>query len=255
MKPVAAFAAGLWTGALVIAAIGLLYFQRWAGSISKPAVPAQDQWEAQLAGLNQENARLAAEAQRLRETVVELRRRPAAEAVRRIPFRRTPAAPDLAPWILESARNSDAQSLPKLEQAALQNNLDALDALAVLAEQDNAETLERVASSPALHSVSKQRAAQLLGATVELNPHAEELLLVLVRNDSSWALMAALGLETPRFVTRLGSVPPARVKTDPALRLRIVASLRAAVTDETVAVRLDEARATIAEHATTVDPP
>ena len=255
MKPVAAFAAGLWTGALVIAAIGLLYFQRWTGAGSKPAAPAQDQWEAQLAGLNQENARLAAEAQRLRETVVELRRRPAEEAVRRIPFRRTPMAPDLAPWILESARNPDAQSLPKLEQAALQNNLDALDALAVLAEQDNAETLGRVAASPALNSTCKQRAAQLLGATVELNPHAEELLLALVSNDPSWALMAAVGLETPRFVTRLGMAPPARMKADPALRLRILTSLRAAVTDETVAARLEEARAKITERATPVDQP
>ena len=81
MKPVAAFAVGLWTGALVMTAVGLLYFRLWAGALGKPAVPAQDQAESQMAGLKQESARLAAEAQRLRETVVDLRNRPAAEPV------------------------------------------------------------------------------------------------------------------------------------------------------------------------------
>ena len=245
MKPAAAFAVGLWTGALVMTAVGLLYFQRWAGATGKPAVPAQDQLESQLAGLKQENARLTAEAQRLRETVAELRSRPVAETVRRIPFRRSP----VEPWIMEATNNPDAQSLARLEQAALQNNLDALDALAVLADRDNSAALVRVAAAPTLNPAGKQRAALLLGATVELNPQAEELLLAQAGTDPDWVRLAVTGLETPRLVTRLGITPPPQIKSDYALRLRIVTGLRAAVTDESLAARLDQARAKLDQRA------
>lgn len=255
MKPVAAFAVGLWTGALVMTAVGGLYFSLWAGAAGKPAAPVQDQLEAQLAGLKQENAQIAAEAQRLRETVTELRNRPAAEPARRIPFRRALVAPDVEPWILENIRNPDAQSLAKLEQAAVQNNLDALDALAVLADRDNAEALVRVAAAPSLNSTGKQRAGLLLGATVELNPHAEELLLALAGSDAGWARLAMLGLESPHVVTRLGVTPPAGVKSDYALRLRILSGIRATTTDEAFAARLEQARVKISQRAGAVEQP
>ena len=245
MKPTAAFAVGLWTGALVMTAVGLVYYWVWAGNLVKPTLPATDSCVTELASEKQENARLIAEVQRLRETVTELRSRPAAEPIRRIPFRRVQSAPDIEPWILEATRNPDMQSLPKLEQAALQNNLDALDAVALLADRDKAETLTRLCSSPLLNEAGKQRATLLLGATVELNPHAEELLLTLTGNPSRMD-SAATGLETPGFATRLtqgtGIIPPPRFKPDYALRLRIVTNLRASVTDENLAARLDQVR-------------
>ena len=250
MKPAAAFAVGLWTGALVMTAVGLVYFYRGAGPVSKPPVPAQDQWEVQLATLNQENARLVAEAQRLRETVAEMHSRPAdVLPVRRPPVRQLAGAPEIEPWILESVHNPDAQSLLKLEQAALQNSLPALDALALLADQDHAETLVRVAASSDLNATGRQRAALLLGACVEISPQVGELLLALTGNDQALALKAVVGLETPRFVTRLGVPPRPRLKADYALRLRILSALQTAVSDESLMARLDEGRAKIAQRA------
>jgi len=249
MKPAAAFAVGLWTGALVMTAVGLVYFHWGAGPAGRLAVPAQDQWEAQLATLNQENARLVAEAQRLRETVAEMRNRPVDVPVQRVPFRRRAGTSEFEPWILEAVHNPDAQSLPKLEQAALQNNLAALDALALLADRDQAEALVRVAASPNLNPTGRQRAVLLLGACVELNPHVEELLLVLTGNDQSLAAMAVAGLETPRFASRLGITSSPRIKADYALRLRILTALRSAVTEESLVARLEQAQAKISQRA------
>ena len=255
MKPAAAFAVGLWTGALVMTAVGLVYLHWGAGPAGRPAQPAQDQLEAQLTNLNQENARLVAEAQRLRETVTEMRNRPVDVPVQRVPFRRRAGAPEIEPWILEAVHNPDAQSLLKLEQAALQNNLAALDAVALLADRDQAETLVRVAAFPDLNPAGRQRAALLLGATVELNPHVEELLLALTGNDPSLAGMAGVGLETPRFVSRLGITPSARIKADYALRLRILAALRATVTEESLVTRLEQAHVKIAQRASAGESP
>jgi len=245
MKPTAAFAVGLWTGALVMTAVGLVYYWFWAGNLVKPALPATDSCATELATEKQENARLIAEVQRLRETVTELHSRQPAEPIRRIPFRRVQSVPDIEPWILEATRNPDMQSLPKLEQAALQNNLDALDAVALLADRDKAETLTRLCASPLLNEAGKQRAALLLGATVELNPHAEELLLTFTGNAPARVDWAATGLETPGFATRLtqgtGIIPPPRFKPDYALRLRIVTNL-IAVADGSLATRLYQVR-------------
>ena len=247
MKPAAAFAVGLWTGALVMTAVGLVYFHWGAGPAGRPVLPAQDQLEAQLANLNQENARLVAEAQRLRETVTEMRNRPVDVPVQRVPFRRRAGAPEIEPWILEAVHNPDAQSLLKLEQAALQNNLAALDALALLADRDQAEALVRVAASPDLNPTGRQRAALLLGACVELHPHVEELLLALTGNDPALTAMAVVGLETSRFVTRLGIMSTPRIKADYALRLRILAALRATVTEEGLVARLEQAQAKVSQ--------
>ena len=235
-------------------AVGLVYLHWGAGPVGKPPTSAQDQLEAQLANLNQENARLVAEAQRLRETVAEMRSRPVDVPVQRVPFRRRAAA-EVEPWILESVQNPDAQSLLKLEQAALQNNLAALDAIALLADRDNAESLVRVAASPDLNPASRQRAALLLGATVELNPHVEELLLALSGTDQSLAGMAVVGLETPRFASRLGMTPAFRIKADYPLRLRILAALRATVTEESLVTRLEQAHVKIAQRAGVVESP
>jgi len=230
-------------------AVGLVYFHWGAGPAGRLALPAQDQLEAQLANLNQENARLVAEAQRLRETVAEMRNRPVDVPVQRVPFRRRAVAAEVEPWILEAVHNPDAQSFPKLEQAALQNNLAALDALALLADRDQAEALVRVAASPNLNPTGRQRAVLLLGACVELNPHVEELLLVLTGNDQSLAAMAVAGLETPRFASRLGITSSPRIKADYALRLRILTALRSAVTEESLVARLEQAQAKISQRA------
>ena len=198
---------------------------------------------------------MVAEAQRLRETVAEMRNRTVDVPVQRVPFRRRAGAPEVEPWILEAVHYPDAQSLPKLEQAALQNNLAALDALALLADRDQAEALVRVAASPDLNPTGRQRAALLLGACVEFNPHVEELLRALTGNDPALAAMAVAGLETPRFASRLGITPTLRIKADYALRLRILTALRSTATEESLVTRLEQAQAKIAQRAGGVESP
>ena len=113
--------------------------------------------------------------------------------------------------------------------------------------------MTRLCTAPALTEAGKQRAAQLLGATVEVNPHAEEFLLAQAGPAPTWVEWAVPGLETPGFATRLargtGITPPPRFKPDYALRLRILSGLRALVTEETLAARLEQARAKIGQHA------
>ena len=63
----------------------------------------------------------------------------------------------------------------------------------------------------------------------------------------------------PGFATRLahgsGITPPPRFKPDYALRLQILTSLRAAVTDENAVARLEQARARIAQRASAGESP
>ena len=71
MKPAAAFSIGLWTGAAVIAAIGLFYVQgsERARSGALPATNSDLSAESeQIRLLQQENARLNDEVHRLMET-------------------------------------------------------------------------------------------------------------------------------------------------------------------------------------------
>ena len=96
-KPAAAFAAGLWIGAVVVAAIGAFNLRVWESARRERAPRTTAELAAkedEIQHLRQERARLTAEAQRLRETVAELKSnldaRTALETrreLRRVPFR------------------------------------------------------------------------------------------------------------------------------------------------------------------------
>jgi len=100
MKPAAAFSIGLWTGAAVIAAIGLFYVQGSQRARSGTTSAADSELAAtaeEIRSLEQENARLNAEVQRLKETASALKSNLAEivtlENTRRIPFARQHGTP------------------------------------------------------------------------------------------------------------------------------------------------------------------
>jgi hypothetical protein len=264
MKPAAAFAAGLWTGAAVIAAVGAFYLRVWELGRSGSAPAGRDKLETRIQLLQQEQARATAEEARLKQTIADLQSeldtRAAIDARRQSRMaRREPNTPDLSveQWIVDAVVRGDAQALPKLEEAALDNNLSAIDALALLAEHDNAEALTRAWGSPSLNGESRLRATLLLAATVELNPHGGELLSALFTGMPTNPQMrdaALAGLMMPDFTTRLRQssdfpVPP-HFRPDYAMRLKLVESWRAATSDEQLLLSLDRVRARLAQRAT-----
>ncbi len=263
MRPAAAFSIGLWTGAAVVAAVGLFYVQgiNRTRSSASPAADAERAAESeQIRVLDQENARLSAELQRLRETASTLKSnldvQVTVEQPRRIPFFPLPEAAETAPtegpsgnWIEQAVAAADVAALPQLEEAALKNNRRALEALALLADQDQAAALTRVWRSGSLTLPNLVEATRYLAATMEVNPNAEQLLSGLTADPSADArvLYAALdGLANPSFPVSFGrgvpiSAPP-HFKPDYPERLRVLGSLRVAVTDENFRVHADQAR-------------
>ncbi len=225
MKPAAAFSIGLWTGAAVIAAIGLFYVQGSERARSGACRSANSDVSAESEPfrlLQQENARLNAEIQRLKETASilksDLEARTAAEVPRRIPFRReaaeaAPAAPEVASenWMEQVVAAGDASALPQLEKLALRNNRRALEAVALLADQDQAGTLTRVWRSGELTVPNLVEATRYLAATLEVNPDAEQILRGLAAdpNTDPRVLNAVVdGLANPNFPVTLGRVAP-----------------------------------------------
>jgi hypothetical protein len=98
--------------------------------------------------------------------------------------------------------------------------------------------------SDSLAPEQRVKAAQLLAATLEVNPHSEQLLLILFSTDDANAeeLAATLdGLVNPAFPTTLGVTPP-HFRPDYAERLRMVDILRAQEVDANVLANLDRAR-------------
>jgi hypothetical protein len=128
--------------------------------------------------------------------------------------------------------------------------------LALLADRDEAAALTRVWTAPTANAATKERATMLLAATLELNPHGEELLTALTRaagENAGLISAAGTGLATPNFSSRLvrgtGVLAPPLFKPDYALRARVADTLRAAVTDEQTAAILDRVREKIAARA------
>jgi hypothetical protein len=273
MKPAAAFSVGLWTGAAVVAAVGLFYVQGVGGGRGGASPDSSSQLaekSEQIRVLEQENARLAAELQRFRETASTLKKdmdvQATTEPHRRIPFRREavvteartvePAPED---WIEQAVVTVDVNALPQLEEAALKNNRRALEALALLADQDQAAALTRVWRSDSLTPPNLIDATRYLAATMEVNPSAESLLRGLAVDSSidPRMLYAAVdGLADPSFPVSFGRgspvpvVAPPHFKPDYSLRLRVLDNLRVAVADENFRAHADHARSELQTHWT-----
>ena len=275
MKPAAAFSIGLWTGAAVIAAVGLFYVQglQHARNGALPSTNSDDSAESeQFRLLQQENARLNAEVRRLKETTStlssNLEMQAGVESRRRIPF--VPGlnegganTPEAAPesWIAQVVDGADVTALPQLEKMALRNNRRALEAVALLADQDQAATLTRVWRSGALTLPSLVEATRYLAATLEVNPDAEQLIRGVAAdpNVDARVLCAAMdGLANPDFpvsFARSATVPaPPHFKPDYSRRIRLLDSLRSSLTDDNARGCADQAKAELQTRATESSP-
>jgi hypothetical protein len=261
MKPAAAFSIGLWTGAAVIAAVGLFYVQgserarSGATSVANSELAAKTE-EIRLLG--QENARLNAEVQRLKETASTLKsnlaERAMRDSIRRIPFVRSPIPTETAPadsppdnWIEQAVAGADVTALPQLEKLAMKGDRRALEAVALLADRDQAATLTRVWRSGSLTLPNLTDATRYLAATMEVNPDAEQLLRGLAADPNADArvLYAAVdGLANPGFPVSLGhdmAVPaPPHFKPDFAGRIRVLEVLRLSFTNEDLRAYVDQ---------------
>jgi hypothetical protein len=275
MKPSAAFALGLWIGAVVVAAIGAFYLRGLARIAQEPSPQVVKQLQDrtdEVLRLRQEQARLLAEDLRLRQTISELNsnldalalietRRETRDARRRIPFRSTGETLPPAPtgqtvdesWIGDAVATGDVNALPRLQAAALQGNEAALNALALLADRDGADTLTRVWMADSLSAALRVKAARLMAVTLEVNPHGEQLLQILfAAQDADPRQIAAVldGLVNPSIPTALGIPAPPRYRPDFVQRLRLVDILRAQVTDTNVLASLNSAREELVALAT-----
>lgn len=263
MKPAAAFSIGLWTGAAVIAAVGLFYLQgsehTHSGGLSATNSDLSAESD-QIRLLQQENARLNAEIQRLKETASilksNLEMRTVVESPRRIPFIResseaAPASPEVASesWIEQVVAAADTTALPQLEKLALHNNRRALEAIALLADQDQAATLTRVWRSGALTLPNLVEATRYLAATLEVNPDAEQILRGLAADPNAdvQVLDAAVdGLDNPSFPVNFGRMAPVTApphfKPDYPRRMRVLDSMRSSFTDDSARAYADQAK-------------
>lgn len=262
MKPAAAFAAGLWTGAVVMAAVGAFYLRVWELGRSGNGSQGREKLETRIQLLQQDQTRALAEEARLKQTIAdlqsELETRATMEARREFRLARREAyAPEASvdPAIVDAVVKGDVQALPRLEQAALQNNLLALDALALLADRDSGETLNRVWIATGLSTAGRERATFLLAATVEVNPRAEDLLQKLFANPPTEGRLqeaALAGIEKPDFPTKLRQTDdfpaPPHFQPDYGQRLWVVESWRTVVTDTQLLAMIDQVHARLAQH-------
>lgn len=263
MKPAAAFSIGLWTGAAVIAAVGLFtvqQFERSRGGATSATDSKLAAASEQVRLLEQDNARLNAEVQRLKETAAALKsnveEKATLETRRRIPFRIPFPEAEIPPppgassnWMEQAVATADASALPELEKAALRNNHRALEAVALLADRDQSATLTRVWRSGALTPPNLVDATRYLAATMEVNPDAEQLLrgLVADANTDPQLLYAVVdGVANPGFPVSFGRelpIPaPPHFKPDYAGRMRMLVSLRSSVTDDDLRAYIDQAK-------------
>jgi len=215
MRPSVSFAAGLWLGGLVVLAGGALLFQlgvlhrRETASLPIPTVSSGS---AELDRLRQENAWLTAEAQRLRQTVAELkdqleeppafrpRRRSPVPRPSEEPARAAPALPP-APDATEAATAGQLRAmLDQLTARAEEGDLRALEGLTALADRGGAVLLVRLWNSGLLPVSALPTAARCLGNVVEVSPGAGEALRALFTDpqaDESLVRAALEGMLTP----------------------------------------------------------
>lgn len=268
MKPAAAFSIGLWTGAAVVAAVGLFILQQSERARGGAATASGSKLDAseQVQLLEQDNARLNAEVQRLKETAAALKsnveEKTILETRRRIPFRLPspetdiPSPPGAASnWMEQAVVTGDISALPELEKEARHNDHRALEAIALLADRDQGAALTRVWRSGALTLPNLVDATRYLAATMEVNPDAEQLLRSLVSdpNVDPRLLYAVIdGVANPGFRVSLGrDVPvpaPPHFKPDYAARMRILESLRSSFTDDDLRAYVDQAKTELQTH-------
>ena len=262
MRALAAFALGLLTGAVAVTVASLFHWGEVDGSRTylPPEVTLELANRSQeIDSLQQERARLLAEALRLKETVAELKSNAVPQIVaRRVPFLINPgSAPVLTPtdaWLANAVATADTTALPQIEQLARQSMPEALDALALLADHDNAQALTRVLTSGALNGAGLIRATRLVAATLEVNPEAERLLRAMFadKKTDSFLLYAALdGLGAPDFPSEFVQTnklpPPPHYDPDYASRRRLLDKLASDATSDEVEFYYERARARLTQ--------
>jgi hypothetical protein len=143
----------------------------------------------------------------------------------------------------------------------LRNNRRALEAVALLADQDQAATLTRVWHSGALTLPNLVEATRYLAATLEINPDAEQLLRGVATdpNVDARVLYAAVdGLANPNFsvsFAQAATVPaPPHFKPDYPRRIRLLESLRSSFTDDNARAYADQAKAELQSRGTESNP-
>jgi hypothetical protein len=260
MRASAAFALGLFSGAVAVTVAGLFHWDEVDGS--RTFVPPEVTVELanrslEIDRLRQDQTRLLAESERLKETVAELKSNVAPYIMqRRVPFRelQVPGTQSSPPdtWMAQAVASGDVSALPRLEDLATQNVGEAIDALALMAEHDNGAALTRAWASGMLTTANKIRATRLLAATFEVNPQVDQLLGSLFAdvNTDSLLLYAALeGIGNPAFnseFAQLNSIPPPpHFEPNYAARMQFLDKLAVTVTSENVEFQLDAARAAL----------
>jgi regulator of replication initiation timing len=270
MKPSAAFALGLWTGAVVVAALWLYHFDdadQLRPQVSPELSTQLSDQADQIRDLQRENARLVAETERLKQTAAELTSSLAAHtetspAPRRIPFQRPTAATDAEAWMQDAVANGDKDALPRLEQAAQQNNEYALEALARLANRDAGAALTRIWNSGQLTFPNQVRAARYLGETLEVNPQADGLLRALFEDattDTRLLYAAVDGIANPGPPSAPVLPVPLPVaspsETDFAMRVKLLDAVSAATADEQLGAHEEQARNELMSRWAEAEPP
>ena len=266
MKPTAAFAAGLWTGAIVVAAVGF-----WYWNLAQPSTPATSTPTSSTAQSQRTSAQLLAENERLKQTVADLKAdleravsqrtaRSQSEATRggiaapagvfpQVPNELLPATDD-DDWMIQALVNEDVSALPKLGAAAVQGNAAALDAVALMADQDAGKTLTHTWNVANLPPPLRVQATRLLAATLEVNPHAEELVGTLVASPDADKQLASAALEglanaafSNAFQQETSVLAPPHFEIDYATRIKLIDAALALTADADWHGRLEQAKA------------
>jgi hypothetical protein len=273
MKPSAAFAVGLWTGAVLVLGVGAFNWRSWQRAHAAPSPELQAALQTkdeEIQRLRQQTSSLTVEVQRLRRSVLESKNSLPAETAnvspqssRRIPFRRPHGgtSPESEQWIASAVVRGDSNSISELEAAAAQNNPLALEGLALLADRDEGAALMRVWNSNTLSESNRVYATRLVASTLEANPRGADWFTALFSTpdvDPKILLAALKGLTNPAFSSKLAALDQ-RITGHPELavdvtaRLHLFDSVRDMFPDGQTKDALNQMRANLASLAAPAD--